>query len=103
MTARDANSTEIKPLTKRTRQGVLYVRRVDAEIQIKKVLALGEPQILAMISAGRYRDDPDYLLDETIVYLLREAKIAGNSRMIENLYLELNRRIWKLLSGGSTG
>lgn len=97
MNARDADSTRIKTLTKRTRQGELYVRRPDAQLQIEKILTLEKAQILAMLEGRKRRDETDYLLDETIVYLLREAKIENDNEMIETLYLELNRRIFKLL------
>lgn len=97
MTARDADSTEIKPLTKRTGQGKLYVRRPDAEMQIKKIVTLDTPQILAMLE-NKHRDEPDYLLDETIVYLLREARLRDDVSLLETLYPALNRRIWKLIA-----
>jgi DNA-directed RNA polymerase specialized sigma24 family protein len=74
------------------------VRRADAQLQIEKILTLKKPQIIEMISGNKKRDEADYLLDESIVYLLREAKIDNDSSMIETLYTELNRRIWKLLA-----
>jgi DNA-directed RNA polymerase specialized sigma24 family protein len=92
------DSTEIKPLTKRTGEGVLYIRRPDAELQIEKTLTLSRPQILQMVAARKRRDESDYLLDETIVYFLREARINDDGEMIEALFAELNRRIWKLLA-----
>ncbi len=97
MNARDADSTRIKTLTRRTRQGELYVRRPDAQLQIEKILTLEKAQILVMLEGRKRRDEADYLLDETIVYLLREAKTENDNEMIETLYLELNRRIFKLL------
>lgn len=99
MTAREAgNSTEIKPLTKRRRDtGELYARRPDAEFQIEKALTLEKTQILAMLENRSRSGDAEYILDETLCYLLREARNAGDNEMIETLYLELNRRVWKLL------
>jgi hypothetical protein len=87
---------QFKPLTKRTRQGDLYVRRADAEMQIEKVLTLDESQLLSMLT-GKRRDEADYLLDETIVYLLREARRIGKEETIPALFEELNGRIFKLL------
>ena len=98
MEARNANSILIKPLTKKSRDGVRYTCRPDAELQIEKSLSLEKTQILAMLSGNKRRDEADFLLDETIVYLLREAKTSGDGNFIETLYLELNRRIGKLLS-----
>lgn len=95
MTARETNSTEIKPLTKKTETGGVYRRRPDAELQIEKILTLEKPQILGMLGGNKRRDEAGYLLDETIVYLLRERR--DDDFFVETLYAELNRRIWKLL------
>ena len=95
MTARDASSAEVNKLTKRKKEtGELYVRRPEAELQIGEVLSLESAQILELLK-NRQRDSADYLLDEAIVYLLREPEREEGFR--ENLYIELNRRIWKLL------
>jgi RNA polymerase sigma factor (sigma-70 family) len=96
MTAHEANST-IKSLTKRRQEtGELYVRRPEVELQIEKVLSLANEQILALLE-NKQRDSADYLFDETIVYLLREARHENNNPLMETLYLELNRRIWRLM------
>lgn len=95
MTARDASSPDVKSLTKRKKEtGEFYTRRPEAELQIGKVLSLESAQILELLK-NRQRDAADYLLDEAIVYLLREPEREEGFR--ENLYIELNRRIWKLL------
>lgn len=95
MTARDASSANVKKLTKRKKEtGEPYARRPEAELQIGKALSLESAQILELLK-NRQRDSADYLLDETIVYLLREPEIDESFQEI--LYGELNRRIWKLL------
>lgn len=95
MTMPGTNSTDVKPLTKRKKETrELYARRPDAELQIGKVLSLEPAQIYELLK-NRQRDAADYLLDESIVYLLREPERGEHFR--ETLYLELNRRIWKLL------
>ncbi len=95
MTERAGNSTEVRPLTKRKKETqALYARRPDAELQIGQVLPLDARGIFELLK-NRDRNSADYLLDETIVYLLREPEETGNFREI--LYSELNRRIWKLL------
>ena len=95
MTAGDTNSTEIKKLTKRKKAtGELYARRADAELQISDVLCLENPQILELLKI-RQREAENYLLDETIVYLLREPETDTAFR--ETLYSELNQRLWRLL------
>jgi DNA-directed RNA polymerase specialized sigma24 family protein len=103
MSARNANSAEIKSLTKRTGEGELYVRRPDAQLQIEKIVALDRSQILAMLGGNHKRGESEYLLDETIVYLLREARINNDNAFVEELYKELNIRIWKLLKKFHTG
>ncbi len=95
MTAGETNSAGIKALTKRKKNtGELYTRRPDAELQIGKVLRLETGQILKLLKINK-READGFLLDETIIYFLREPQIEANFR--ETLYTELNRRLWKLL------
>lgn len=96
MEVRNANSTKVKPLTKRTMQGEIYLRRAETQLQIEKVLILEKPQVLEMLGGSERRDAADYLLDETLVYLFREARRAGDDELFNQLYTELNRRTWKL-------
>lgn len=97
MDALNADSTEIRPLTKQNKDGVPYFRRPETERQIGEVLQLDRSEIAARIRI-RDREDETYLLDETIVHLIREARFGGDDEIIEMLYPELNRRIWNLLS-----
>lgn len=91
----ETNSTVIKPLTKRKLEtGEIYTRRPETELQIGKILTLEAAQILEFLK-NTGRDSADYLLDETIVYLLRDSSLETNFQ--ETLYAELNRRLWKLL------
>lgn len=90
------NSVRIKKLTKRKKTGELYQRRPDVELQIDNVLNFQDAQIFELLK-NKNRETDNYLLDETIVYLLRE-KESGSGIFRETLYLELNRRIWKLLN-----
>lgn len=95
MTVRETDSAQVKKLTKRKIEtGELYTRRADAELQIAAVLQIEKAQILELLNI-KLRDAENYLLDETIVYLLRDSNIDNNFR--EDLYVELNRRLWKLL------
>lgn len=97
MSERAGSSTEVRPLTKRKRETrELYTRRPEVELQIGKVLSLESSRIFELLE-NRDRNSTEYLLDETIVYLLREARIKNDSQTIETLYIELNRRLWKLL------
>src|SRR5687768_11899058 len=95
MTASETNSAEVKKLTKRKKEtGELYARRPEAELQIGKVLSMNTDKILQFLKI-RERGDAEYLLDETIVYLLRNSRGSESFRI--DLYRELNRRIWGLL------
>lgn len=95
MIAGDTNSAEVKKLTKRKKEtGECYTRRPDAEWQIENISWLENVKILELLKI-KQRETDNYLLDETIVYLLRDSNIDNNFR--EDLYLELNRRLWKLL------
>ena len=96
MNAPQTDSTDIKLLTKKTKQGELYVRRADAQLQIEKITTLEKPQISQMLGAGKRRDETDFLLDETLVYLFRESRRAGDNELFNEIYLELNRRVWRL-------
>lgn len=90
------DSAEVKKLTKRKKTGELYTRRPDVELQIGKVLKFQDSQVFELLH-NKHRESDNYLLDETIVYLLRENESSGDI-FRETLYLELNRRIWKLLN-----
>ncbi len=95
MTERAGNSTAVKSLTKTAGEaGKPYLRRAEVERQIAEVLSFDDQRIFVMLE-NRQRDADGYLLDETIVYLLRERK--DDKFFAETLYTELNRRIWKLL------
>lgn len=96
MHSRDASSILIKPLTKRTQQGEPYFRRPDVQLQLENVLPLEETEIVKLLE-NRQRGELGFLLDETIVYLFRDAIAGQKNDLAETLYLELNLRISKLL------
>ncbi len=95
MTEDASNSTEIKSFLEKTKEpGESYTPRPEVERQIEKVLTLQAKQLFELLK-NRQREADGYLLDETIVYLLRARREDNFFR--DNLYAELNRRIWKLL------
>ena len=97
MTERAGSSTEVKPLTKRSKATEqLYVRRSEVEFQIQEVISFGTKEIFRLLE-NKNKHSADYLFDETLVYLLREAQIRKDNLTLETLYSELNRRIWKFL------
>lgn len=97
MSAREENSLQIKPLTKRSRMtGELYTRRAEVERQLAQVVSFDNSRILELLK-NKSRESEEYLFDETIVYLLREWSAEKKDFAFETLYLELNRRVWRLL------
>ncbi len=98
MTGSELNSGDVKALTKRRQSnGELYTRRPEVELQISKILSLESKQIFELLDI-RDRNREDYVFDETIVYLLRQARERNDDTVIQTLYIELNRRIWNLLN-----
>lgn len=93
-----ADSTGIRFLTKKSREGAVYTRRSDAEAQIEEVSAFAPARIFEMLEARKRRDEDGFLLDETLVYLFRRARRTGSGdEMFNRLYDELNSRILKKL------
>ena len=98
MIERNANSTEIKELNKRKREtGELYLRRPEVDMQLASTISFDKKEIFVLLE-NKNKQSEGYLFDETLVYLLREAQIQRDNFTVETLYLELNRRIWKLLN-----
>jgi DNA-directed RNA polymerase specialized sigma24 family protein len=88
----------VKPLTKRTKETqVVYHRREEVERQIERVHSLKSSQIFELLQTS-HRSEPDYLFDETIVYLIRERRAGGDVPEIEAFYRVLNVRVWRLLN-----
>lgn len=89
------SESNIKALTKQKKEtGETYKRRPETELQISNIVKLKSGQVLDLLKITS-RDSAEYLLDETIVYLLRDSSLDTNFQ--ETLYAELNRRLWKLL------
>lgn len=93
---REEQSRQIKPLTKCKTDGELYRRLEKNESQINEILNLKNTEALALAKKSSHRDD-EYLFDETIVYLLRNADHFKDAEFVGELYQTLNRRIVKIL------
>lgn len=65
-------------LTKRRRDGSLYVRRTETTLLLTKLLSLGREELVTRLSI-KDRRGADYVPSECLVYLLREARRTGNS------------------------
>ena len=61
-----------RPLTKRTREDVIYTRPLSVESQIKYVLTLNLPSLKKKLEIGNPKQT-NYLLSETLVYLVRDS------------------------------
>lgn len=88
-------SKTIRPITRRNLSGELYFRPVAVEDQIRELLMLSQSEILDQLSV-RNKGASGYLLDETIVYLLREADRERDTSLIESLFAEISARVAKL-------
>nr|MBA4115594.1 hypothetical protein [Rubrobacter sp.] len=89
----------VRPLTRRNRQDVVYQRMETVEERIRSALCL-KPS--AMIKEARVRDytAPNYLREECLVYLIREYKIRGERRIVEDLTEILLRRCSRSINDG---
>ena len=87
---------KIRPLTKRNLEtGELYFRPDRVENQIKEVLMLSHTEIQERIEL-KTKSDSRYLLDETIVYLIRESDPDRDSELVNALFGELSVRIARI-------
>lgn len=86
-----AQSTVVKPLTKVTKDGRLYSRMQEVEEQIASVLRLPFSELQKRLDE---RDEASsyYLIDETLVYLLREAMLNGDDAMSNAIALKIYER-----------
>lgn len=84
-------SGSVRPLTKKIRvSGELYCRRPEVEVQITEVLMLSNAEILER-KKTRSKDAAGYLLDETIVHLIRNND--PESDFVNELFGELSARV----------
>ena len=66
-----------EPLTRNNKDGVVYQRSPQVDKQIKSALGL-DPKELVRRSSMKERKSPDFLKEETLVYLIRHFLEAGN-------------------------
>lgn len=85
---------ELKPLTRRNLQGEVYERLPSVEVQIRTAIAL-DPESLIELASVREIDSPDYLQEETLVYLIREHHRENRRSLVDSLTEILVRRCSK--------
>ena len=86
----DASATGdlIKPLTRHRKRGGVLTREPEVERQIRSALALSPEQLLVRLRKDD-REDPEYLRDETLVYLIREYFQTGANELVTPLSQKL--------------
>ena len=97
MTPGENDPSRLRPLTKRKQDtGEAYRRRAEVERQLNDLLPLDRAVVLRALDI-RDRDCEGYIFDETLVYFIREAHSAGDDDLTNDLYLELDLRMHRLL------
>src|SRR5579864_2922342 len=74
----------VEPLTHRNLDGVPYRRDPGVEAQIRAALTLGAADLRARAALSA-RNDPEYLQEETLAYLIRRANRAADDRLVNDL------------------
>lgn len=87
---------DIRPLTRRYKNGDLYERMEQVEDQIKSLLMLSAKEIMVRASI-QDRADPRYIQEECIVYWIREAHYRGDKDLANDLAGILLQRCAQLL------
>lgn len=86
----------LEPLTRRNRDGDVYVREPDVERQIAGALALPREALRKRIAIGD-RASPDYLQEECLVHLLRHYRRGGEEGNVSDLAATLVRRSTRII------
>lgn len=86
-----AGSEIPKPLTRLNTSGEVYLRHAAAERQLREILPQGRAAIFERLNVAS-RADERFLLEETLVYLMREAKLINDLEMYEAATTMLYRR-----------
>lgn len=86
----------ISPLTKVSKTGEVYTRRPEVETQLRELAAHGFALNRNALS-NRDRKSDGYIYDETLVYLFRLTRENGDEDLLNELYIELDRRVGRLI------
>lgn len=79
------------PLTHSQRDGSPMIRPIEIERQIAAVIALN-PSEISLLVANYDKDSPDYVKEETLVYLIREFHRFGEEDLVNRLVEVLEKR-----------
>lgn len=86
----------IAPLRKKTRDGGLYVRDPKIEAKLIELGTLTRDEVVERCAIRR-RDDPDYVPNECLMYLVRACRLDNSDRYFERLYKILIERVMRRL------
>jgi hypothetical protein len=82
----------LAPLTRRNRDGDLYLREPRVERQIAGAVTVPGAELRRRMAIAD-RDSSAYLVEETLVYLLRHYRLAGDEQTVSDIAEALVRRI----------
>jgi len=86
----------IKPLRKRTLEGVTYKRNVSVEKILEELHVLSREEVLTRLSITN-RSDPRFVPSECLVHLVRSTRLDNSDRYFRKLYVLLMTRVVKAL------
>ena len=86
----------VQPLTKRTKKGVLYVRRKAVETAIRAALREDWTTLRRRLEIKDFRS-PEYLSSECLVHLVRDASRKGDDRRMNAILVVLLGRCEAIL------
>lgn len=89
--------SEPTPLTRRNEDGAVYERSPAVERQLREILPLEKEKLLTLLQVSN-RDDERFLLEETLVYLMREFRKANETELGDAVTQTLFRRCQKLVA-----
>ena len=87
-----------EPLTRRNAHGYVYQRLATVDRQIQDIIRL-DTEELQRRSVVRYETSPDFLREESLVYLIRHFHKAGNRKVVNDLSECLLTRCATYISG----
>ena len=79
-TTRQVESCLPQPLTRRNVHGQVYKRLAVVDRQIEEALGLNDEELRSRL-AVRDEESPDFLKEESLVYLIRHHHAAGSREM----------------------
>lgn len=86
----------LKPLRKKSKEGILYTRRPRTEVLIHECNELSSVELQSRAEIS-LRSHSDYIPSETLVYFLRETKTDKTDTKFQMLYQIIEERIKQVI------